>query len=211
MHRRDPIDAIVIPAVGTGAGKLSKAGFYNKLLSDVLVKELSKPYDLPTPIYLLVQRNEAGNRWHETRIAMAGAVAAAVATWDFDTDHRSPDSEWVSLTGVAMGSCIILVALAFGARIGIAADLVPLTSHPKPLIFVAWISAAVGLVSMFKALLAFFPAHLSPYLHLIAGVLTAFICGPLIRANSAFDETVKFRKAASKSVATQPVDSNPNE
>jgi hypothetical protein len=56
---------------------------------------------------------------------------------------------------------------------------------------VSWISAAVGLVSVFKAFYGFFPAHLNPYLQVAAGTLTAFLCGPMTRADEAIKRMFK--------------------
>lgn len=191
IQARRSVDALVLPAIGTGVGKLSKAGFYNKLLVDTLVPHLNRDHYIPPTIYLQVRRWDPDNRWPETQIAIAGALATAVKTWEFMSEHKSPDSEWLSLTGVAIGSCLLLVALAFGARFGVLSDLLPVVGRFSPLLVVSWISAAVGLVSVFKAFVAFFPTNLNPYLQVAAGVLTALLCGPLIRARRTVEDILK--------------------
>lgn len=211
MRRKQPIDALVMPAVGTGIGKLSKAGFYNKFLGEVLIEELKKPYDVTSKIYLQVRRGETPNRWPETRVAIAHAVSAAATKWDFDSEHKSPDSEWLSLTGVAIGCCMILVFLAFGRPLKIVSDIAPLIDHPNPLIFVAWISAAVGLVTMFKSVVEFFPATSSPYLQVVVGILTAFLCGPLIRATDDFNKSIKLKRKAKSEAMTERLINESNE
>src|SRR5262249_46190970 len=130
-------------------------------------------------------------RWPETQIAIAGAVATAVTTWNFRSEHKSPDSEWLSLTGVAIGSCLMLVALAFGVEFVDLSHLLPVVSPFRPLLAVSWISAAVGLVSVFKALFGFLPAQLNPYLQVAAGALAAFLYGPMTRADDAIKKIFK--------------------
>jgi hypothetical protein len=184
------IDAMIIPAVATGVGKLTKAAFYNKLLVDVLVEELKKEYALPATLYLQVRRWENPNRWPETQTAMASAVAKAVSTWA-QSEHKSAESEWLSLTGVAAGSCVILLLMASGLSVAFLSDLMPLVQRPSLLLFLSWISTAVGLVSMFKAIVSFFPADFNPYLQIGAGFVTMLLCGPLTRANRQFDDILK--------------------
>ncbi len=185
VHARQSVDAIILPAIATGTGKLSKAAFYNKLLVDTLVPQLNRDYYIPGTIYLQVWRGDPDKRWPETEIAIAGAVAAAVTTWNFRSEHKAPDSEWLSLTGVAIGSCLMLLILTVGVRFGILSDLLPVVSPFRPVFVVSWISAAVGLVSVFKAVFGFFPAHLNPYLQVAAGALAAFLCDPMTRADDA--------------------------
>jgi hypothetical protein len=128
------IDAMIIPAVATGVGKLTKAAFYNKLLVDVLVEELKKDYALPATLYLQVRRWENPNRWPETQTAIASAVAKAVSTWA-QSEHKSAESEWLSLTGVAAGSCVILLLMASGLSVAFLSDLMPLVQRPSPLLY----------------------------------------------------------------------------
>jgi hypothetical protein len=56
---------------------------------------------------------------------------------------------------------------------------------------ISWIAAAVGLVSVFKVFVSFFPTHLSPYLQVAVGVLTALLCGPLVRAGRKVEDILK--------------------
>jgi hypothetical protein len=210
IHDLRSVDAIVLPAIGTSAGKLSKAGFYNKLLPEILVGQLKWDYYIPPTIYLQVRRLDPDNRWLETQIAIAGAVANAVMTWDVNSEHKSPDSEWLSLTGVAIGSCLMLIALACGARFRILANLLPVVAQARPLMIISWLSAAVGLVSVFKAFVAFFPGHFNPYLQVAAGVLTALLCGPLLRAGQAVDEALKGDRPHSSTTPGSANDSSAN-
>lgn len=187
-HEKDDLDAMVVPAIGTGVGKLSKAAFYNQFF-ETLVAKLDQDRRLPPTIYLQVRRADPDRRWPETRIAIAGALATAVQTWN-DAEHKHGDSEWVTLTGVCAGSALLLLALAFRARTRLLLGLEDVLSRPRPLVVVAWIAGSVGLVSMLKAATSFLPPTFEPYPQLIAGFVAALICAPLMRAKGAFEKGV---------------------
>jgi hypothetical protein len=185
-------DAIVFPAIGTGAGKLPKGNFYNTLF-DTLIPELNGDRYLPSTIYLQVQRSEGepdDNRWPETMSGIARALEVAVRRWN-EPDHSHGDSEWLSLTGVALGGSLMLIGLAFGLRSGVLSSFLPIVARPRPLVIISWLAAAVGLVSVFKAFLGFFPMQIGPYLQVAVGALTAILCGPLVKAGHTVEDILR--------------------
>lgn len=174
-------DAMVVPFLGTGAGKLSKAAFLEQFLSGALIEELGAAAPLPPKIYLQVQRwdGQGINRWPETRVALVSAVTKAVANWNRN-EHKAGDSEWLSLTGVALGNAALLLLVTLNRPLRTMRALGPLLSRPSSLMVFAWCSVALGCASLFKAIWTFFPAETSPYLQVGAGFVAAFLCGPLL-------------------------------
>jgi hypothetical protein len=205
IDRRRYIDAMVLPAIATGTGKLSKAAFYNKLLVETLVPQLKdSDHYIPRTIYLQVWHGDPDKRWPETKIAIAGAVANAVERWDFRSEHKVPDSEWLSVTGVAIGSCFMLIALAAGVRVGFVSNLLPIVSPFRPLLVLSWVAAAIGLVSVFKLFFGFLPVHFSPYWQVAAGALAAPLCEPMARADDAVKGLFKTDPPSHAGSSSQP-------
>ncbi len=185
-------DAMVVPFLGTGAGKLSKAAFLERFLSDVLIEELGAATPLPRRIYLQVQRwdGQGLNRWPETRVALVSAVTKAVANWN-RKEHKPADSEWLSLTGVALGSAALLLLAAFNRPMRTVTALGSLLARPTLMTVFAWCSVAIGCASLFKAVWTFFPAETNPFLQVGAGFVAAFFCGPLLMAIRSVESTLK--------------------
>jgi hypothetical protein len=141
-----------------------------------------------------VQRSEGepnGSRWPETMSGIAGALAEAVRIWEHEVDHSLGDSEWLSLTGVALGGSLMLIGIVFGVRFGALSSLLPIVERPRPLLIVSWLSTAVGLVSIFKAFFGFLPMQIGPYWQVAVGVLTAILCGSLVKAAHTVDDILK--------------------
>jgi hypothetical protein len=206
ISEQPSIDAVVLPAIGTGVGKLSKPAFYNTLMVGTLVPRLKEDYRLPPIIYLQVRR-EREDPWLDTEAGIAIAVATAVRMWEFSDHTRSSDSEWLSLTGVAISGSLMLVALAFGARFGVVTNFLPVVARPRPLLIITWLfliitwlSVAVGLVSVFKAFIGLFPTLVNPYLQVAAGAVTAILCGPLSKADDKVHDILKRESDTAKDV-----------
>jgi hypothetical protein len=190
VSKERSVDALIVPQIATGTGKLTKRAFYNKLLVETLVPQLNQRFYIPPTIYLQVWRGDPDKRWPETKVAIAGALSSAVKNWDFK-EHKRPDSEWLTVTGVAIGCCLVALALACGARSDIFLGLLPILSPLRPLLVVSWIAVAVGLVSVFKVFFGLFPAELNPYVQLGAGILSAFLSGPISRAQDTVKNLLK--------------------
>jgi len=191
-NRFRDVDAVVIPAIGTGVGGLSKASFYQTLLASILVDELKRGHRLPQTIVLQVPRGDTPNTWPETESAISTALAKSVAVWAFQTEHKNSDSEWLSLIGVAIGGSLVLTLDLLDISVPLLADSVEVfTKGNGPLILLMWTSTAVGLVSMFKSLISLFPAELNLFVQIGAGFLAALFCGSLLRANRTVEDTLK--------------------
>lgn len=174
-------------ADGLGDGKLSKSKFY-KLLIGALADQMAQEKHIPSTIYLQVWHRD---RWPETYKAIANALDRSVNTWAFSLAHKNPDPAWLSVTGVAIGASLMLVLLAFGTRFSAAGDLLPLLSLSRPLLLISWISAAVGLASVFKIFLGFFSVQSNPYLYVVTGVITAFLCGAITQDDDEVKTTLR--------------------
>ncbi|WP_303544691.1 hypothetical protein [Sphingomonas natans] len=187
---RHVTNAIVFPAVATGAGGLSKAAFYKELVENALVSGIGHGGLPSMTLYLQVDRYDRPEAWLETRVAIAGAVTAAVSKWE-TSDHQIPSSEWLSLTGVALAGGVILLAYASGVgRILIAAGLGNGVGA-TPLLLVAWLAAAVGIASTFKAFVSLLPTSYGPYVQIAAGAVAATLAGPLTRAADNIKDSLK--------------------
>jgi hypothetical protein len=188
--RYRPLKAVVFPPIATGTGALSTAALYDELLVNTVVPELARGAVPPLTIYLQVSRYDSPQRWKETKAAIAGAVATAASKWE-TTDHKIPSSEWLSLTGVSLGGALVLFGFTLGFpggafRSGFS-DLVGTT----PLSLVAWIATAVGVASMFTALVSLAPTSYGPYAQVGAGVVAALLAGPLTRASAQAQDVLK--------------------
>ena len=185
------IDAVVIPAIGTGVGGLSKASFYQTLLTNTLVDELKRGHRLPQKLILQVRRGEIPNTWPETQLAISTTLSKSIAIWAFQTEHKNTDSEWLSLIGVAIGGCLVLISFFFGFSVPIIADNVEVfTKGNAFLMLLMWTSTAVGIVSMFKSSISLFPTELNPYVQIGAGLVAALFCGTLLRARGAVEKAL---------------------
>jgi hypothetical protein len=196
MATESSVDGVIIPPIATGTGKLTKLAFYNRLLVDTLVPQLNQQSYVPPTMYLQVWHEDPDKRWPETRIAIAAALSMAIGHWN-KVDHKRPDSEWLTVMGVAIGCCLVALAFACGVRSGIVAGLVPMFAPPQPLLIICWIAIAVGLVSVFKVFFSLFPADLNPYAQLGAGVLSAVLSGPITRAQDTVKGLLKQSPAGS--------------
>jgi hypothetical protein len=185
------VDAMILPAIGTGVGGLSKASFYHTLLADILVAELTKGHGLPRTIVLQARRSETRSTWPETHSAISAALAKSVITWNFQSDHESKDSEWPSLIGVAIGGCLLLVSSLFGISIPVPNDSIEVFTKASSAMLLMWTATAVGLVAVFKEVIALFPLGMNLYVQIAAGFLMALFCGPLLRANRTVEDMLK--------------------
>lgn len=186
----DRTRAIIFPAVATGAGGLSKAAFYEELLPNALVTAIGKGGLPSMTIYLQVNRYDPADRWLETRVAMAGAVTNAVENWE-EAKHDVPSSEWLTLTGVALTSGVILFAIGLGAERVVATAGLDAGGSVSPILLVAWLAAAVGIASTFKAFVSLAPTAWGPYAQIAAGAVAAILAGPLTRAADKIKESLK--------------------
>jgi hypothetical protein len=191
MSKRHSVDSLIVPAIATGTGKLSKAAFYNKLLVDTLVPQLNQKFYIPPNVYLHVWSGDSDKRWPETQKAIASALTTAVDTWNFRSEHKDPNSEWLTVVGVALGCSLISLAFLLGVHIRFVSDALPLFTTHKPLVILSWIAAAVGLVSVFKVILEFSPTGLNPYAQMAAGFLAAFLSGPITRAQDTVNSALR--------------------
>jgi hypothetical protein len=189
------VDAIIIPAIATGVGGLSKASFYQILLTNIVVEELKRDHRLPQSIVLQVSGSETPNRWPETIMAISTSVARSANIWQYQTEHKSGDSEWLSLLGVAIGGLLALILSAFTNAVPSVTESVELFTQGNVILRVLlWASVAVGVVSVFKSLISLFPSEMNPYVQIGAGVLAALFCGQLVRASGALEESLKRKK-----------------
>jgi hypothetical protein len=186
-------DAIVIPALGTGTGQLAKETFY-RILFEQIYSELgrAKPKNKSaSTIYLQVFGGEPPEGWSKTKNAISAALAEKVEDWS-DAEHSTDATEWASFVGVAGGMSIFLVLSAMNLKVPMAKrDHTAFSrSVSLPLIF-GWCSAAFGLATAAKSLLAFLSPWSAPWLQIAVGILAVPCCGPLLRAAQLFDKTVK--------------------
>jgi hypothetical protein len=178
------VDTVVIPAIGTGIGQLTKANFYHTLFIDVLVDDLGKGKLIPEHIGLEVTRFEDPNKWPDTKAAVSREIGSSVNAWKYDFEHKHGDSEWLSLFGVACGGLVALVIGAFARPTSWLMESVDILTGKKQILkVILWASIAVGAVSLFKSFFSLFPAGLNPYAQIAAGFFAAMFVGPLLRMN----------------------------
>lgn len=190
--RRENIDAIVFPAVGTGVGQLDKESFYQRLFAQ-LYKELdfsNQTYELPPKIYLLVYSGATSSDWGQTKNAIAGNLAAMISDWN-EAEHKNNASDWASLVGVAGGLSLLLILVVVGIPLPVVGKTTVALAEAPIALVIGWFSASLGLMTVFKGIIAALPRAYDPWSQIAISLIVVFVCGPLLRASKAFDTIVK--------------------
>ncbi|WP_213806598.1 hypothetical protein [Granulicella sp. dw_53] len=177
------IHALVVPALGTGVGKLSKERFYKTLSSNLLdVLTAKDGRSLPQTIYLLTWRNEDAATWGETRTGISKSIATIYNTW-IESAHTTAGDDRLQLCGVFIGMALLLLSAAWIPHsTQVYADLQQLRGQNAITYSFGWIAAALGLTSVLKYLSAGVDdPTIAAWITLGIGFAAVFLCGPLLR------------------------------
>lgn len=176
LYNHRDIHGIIIPAIGTGYGRLSKKAFYGYLREDISTA-LRYDHYLPDYIYLQVYRQDSA-KWSVTNTAISGALASLVKDWN-KWDHSSADPTWTPLIGVLGGFGLLLLVVAiFPSVIRYEQlNLGVLGAGSIVVLLIGWLLSALGLAAVVRP---FLPANL-PY-EVVVGFLIGFFTGPILRS-----------------------------
>ena len=176
------LHALVIPALGTGVGKLSKERFYKTLSTSLLAVLTAKDGRyLPDTIYLLTWRNEDAETWAETRTGISKNVATIFNSWT-TTAHDTAGNDRLQLCGVFVGMALLMLTAAWiPSSVKLYADLEQLSGPNAITYSLGWIAAALGLTSVLKYLSAGADGVVAAWTTLGVGFAAVFLCGPLLR------------------------------
>lgn len=177
----------VIPALGTGNGKLPRYKFYEALVHN-LGNSLEKQPTESVTLILLVWRKD--DDWGQTKSQIAiyfGKLAR-------DNSRRSPASDLVDrafISGALLGIGCCLFAFLLRPKLAYALSSVPLdASEPIPII-IAWTAASIGLLAVAKQGIELAGIQAPLWSCLMAGFACVFLCSRLIRATGAFEASVR--------------------
>jgi hypothetical protein len=193
LPRRQTPETVILPALATGTGRYPKAAFY-KLFAEQLGQELRRPSEqyIPTRIVLQVRRGNDAADWDETIYAISGSIGDVVDGW------RSGHSrEELRSLGGLLGIFSTLTMLGgvaffrFRASPSFDHHLSLLRDGPVALVLLAWVFAALGLLTPISLLIDNLVTYRNPVAPILSGVLTVLVYGVVYRATETYRDRVK--------------------
>lgn len=192
-HRREVRpQTIIIPAIGTGVGSVSKQTFYQTLKSKLL-EEVQQPGEknvLPERIILQVWRGETPEQWVSARTAIANFISELSYKWNVH-EHGSGDiATLAGMVGVAGTLVLILAMYVLGIPYPRVFDgeLKLLRHKPVVMVVLGWGLASLGFLSGLRPVAKELIGSSSVAAEITFGVVAVLVCGVLRRALDALDE-----------------------
>jgi hypothetical protein len=188
VRTQQDVNGIIVPAVGTGTGRLAKEDFYFLFFSQIslILNDAEASKNFPKNVYLLVNPSDTAVAWGQTRNAIATSLGRIATIWQ-NAEHKSSTSEWAPLVGVAGGAACFLMLSGIGRfPPWMRNDAIVLRDNFSLLFLLAWLASAIGLATGAKTFVAMFSTdYLAPWLEATAGFFVVFLAGPLLRAADA--------------------------
>lgn len=184
-NHKSELDApvMVMPALGTGFGKLSKDDFYKSLFTSLG----NLMADRRANLELLVLVDRQSNDWKATEEAIANRLGALAASWRSNSSNGSSADAWF-MCGISVVLSIVFLVLGLRAEPQSVASSSLLLSLSPVTLAIGWFSAAAGVMTIAKqAVTLMFPSLPGP-LYVIAGLFAPFVCLPILKAVDAVRE-----------------------
>jgi hypothetical protein len=184
--------AIVFPGLGTGTGHLDKDAFYD-IFFDRFYSELTSirgDYNLPDKIYLQTFSGEEPSVWAQTATAIARNLSEKSSDWNY-AEHKNDLSDWASVVGIAGALALITIAGGVGVRVPLFRDSDAIDGGRLIALLVGWFSAALGLTTITKSVIALLPRRYDPWPQIAAAFIVVLLTGPLLRASKQFETAAK--------------------
>ncbi|WP_027803601.1 hypothetical protein [Paraburkholderia dilworthii] len=188
MRNQKDVNGIIVPAVGTGTGRLAKEDFYFLFFAQIslILNDAEASKDFPRNVYLLVDPSDTAVAWGQTRNAIATSLGRIASNWQ-NAEHKSSIGEWAPLVGVAGGAACFLLLSGIGwFPPWMHNDAVVLQDNFSISFLLAWLASAIGLATAAKTFVVMFSTdYRTPWLEVAAGFVVVFLAGPLLRAADA--------------------------
>lgn len=178
---------MVMPALGTGFGKLEKDDFYKDLFAGLgkTLRERKSPWTMD----LLLLVNRQSDDWENTKKSIAQRLGDMAYSWGRTGSEGNAVDIWF-MCGISLAMSLLF--LSFGLSpdgtsrywLGSLLSLNPIT------LSIGWFSAAAGLVTIMKQGVLLFDAHLPGAIYGLAGILAALLCVPLLRSLATFQKQI---------------------
>lgn len=173
---------LVMPALGTGFGKLTKNDFY-KDLRDSLGNRLSHR---KSNLQLLLLVNRQTNDWKVVKEAIAKQIGELADSWhERGQEVNSADLWFMCGISFVMSSVFIVVASTNASRTKCFPEF--LRSLSPLTVAIGWFSAAAGVMTILKQAAALLFPQLPGEVYGLAGLLAPFVCISILKAIVLFE------------------------
>ena len=194
------IDTLVLPALGTGTGRLSKGESYNSTINSLLAcLQVAKcANNLPSSIVFLVWSGEANpGAWTETRDAVARNVATLAADWSGQYTSTLPIQKQARFVGILIVILVAVFAYSIQQHLpeSISKRFPVLNAGSLWLLVFGWFFVAAGAFSVLVDFVDVPVVANAPHaqrdvaLNIAFGILAGISCGLIHKATKLFQGT----------------------